>query len=79
MLIEIKAPTPDLEKDILTFIPVNYRYKKNDSYYMETYHVTIDPFTDRVDIFIKHNYIKIQLIFYIRVQCSNVIVHKKGI
>lgn len=79
MTVEIKSPTPDLEKDILTFIPVNYRYKRDESYYLEPYNMTLDPFTDRIDIFIKHNYVKIQLHFYNRVQCEDVIVHKGGI
>ena len=79
MTVEIKSPTPDLEKDILTFIPVNYRYKRNESYYLEPYNMTLDPFTDRIDIFIKHNYVKIQLHFYNRVQCADVIVHKGGV
>ena len=79
MIVEIKNPTPDLEKDILTFIPVNYRYRKGSSYYLEPYHMTKDPLTDRIDIFIKHSYIKIQLTFYNRIQCDNVIVHKGGI
>ena len=79
MIIEIKTPTPDLEKDILTFIPVNYRYKKNDSYYLEPSTVTLDPFTDRVVISIKHNYVIIQLTFYIHTQCNDVIAHKGGI
>ena len=79
MIIEIKSPTPDLEKDIITFIPVNYRYKKNDSYYIEPSTVTLDPFTDRVVISIEHHYIIIKLIFYIHTQCVDVIAHKGGI
>lgn len=79
MIIEIKSPEPDLEKDILTFIPVNYRYKKNDSYYLVPSTVTLDPFTDRVVISIKHNYVIIQLTFYNRTQCADVIAYKGGI
>jgi hypothetical protein len=79
MIIEIKNPNPELEKDILTFIPVNYRYQKNLSYYIESQLMTIDPFTDFVNIIVKHHNVTIKLHYYNKTECFDTICHKGGL
>lgn len=79
MNIEIINPSINLEKDILTFIPITHRFKTSTGYALDTYHVTHDPFTDRVDIFIHTQHIKMDLHFIDRVDCQHVVVHKGGI
>lgn len=79
MIIEIKQPTEELEKEILTFIPVNYRYYKDNSYFIDSQLMTIDPFTDFVTISVKKHYITIKLHFYNRTDCADTICHKGGL
>ena len=79
MTIEIKKPNPDLEKDILTFIPVNYRYYKDGSYFIDSQFMTTDPFTDQVNITVKQHYISIKLHYYNKTDCIDTIVHKGGL
>ena len=79
MTIEIINPSDQLEKDILTFIPVTNRFKSDSGYYIETYHITQDPFTDRIDIFIHTEHIKMDIHFIDHIDCDRVLVHKGGI
>lgn len=79
MSIEIINPTPDLEKTILTFIPVTHRFKTDRGYAIESYHATMDPFSDRVDIFIKTAHIKLDLNYRDREDCDSTVIHKGGI
>ena len=79
MTIEIKNPSSELQKDILTFIPVNYRYYKDGSFYIDSQYVTIDPFTDHVSIAVHRQYISIKLHFYQKIDCEIVIAHKGGL
>lgn len=79
MTIEIRKPNPDLEKDILTFIPVNYRYYKDGSYYIDSQLMTTDPFSDLVNITVKQQYITIKLHYYNRIDCADTICHKGGL
>lgn len=79
MNIEIINPSVNLEKDILTFIPITHRFKTTTGYALDTYHVTQDPFTDRVDIFIHTQHIKMDLHFITLVDCHDVVIHKGGI
>lgn len=79
MTMEIINPTPELEKTILTFIPVTHRYKTERGYAIESYHATKDPFNDRVDIFIKTQHIKLDLSYGDRIDCDCTIVHKGGL
>lgn len=79
MTIEIKKPNPDLEKDILTFIPVNYRFYKDGSYYIDSQFMTLDPFSDLVNITVKQQYITIKLHYYTKIDCLDTICHKGGL
>lgn len=79
MIIEIKKPVQELEKEILTFIPVTHRYYKDGSYYINSHNMTIDPFTDYVTISVKQRYISIKLHFYFGIDCEEVICRKGGI
>lgn len=79
MTIEIKNPNPDLEKDILTFIPVNYRYYKDGSYFIDSQLMTTDPFSDLVNITVKQHYITIKLHYYNKIDCADTICHKGGL
>lgn len=79
MNVEIINPSVDLEKDILTFIPVTNRAKSSSGYYIDTYHMTKDPFTDRIDIFIHTEHIKMDLHYINQVDCQNTLVHKGGL
>lgn len=79
MSIEIINPSPELEKTILTFIPVTHRFKTECGYAIESYHATMDPFSDRVDIFIKSPHIKLDLNYQDRIDNDSTIIHKGGI
>lgn len=79
MIIEIKKPNSQLEKEILTFIPVTHRYYKDGSYYINIHIMTLDPFTDFVTITVKQQYLSIKLQYYNRVSCADTICHKGGL